>query len=81
MSKKVECTNAECAIKIRNWLKLAISTHHFSWPTDCCGYNQHVRYAKFRNAYWFGGSNADYRQFVSDYADMIEKEPDALEDR
>ena len=40
----------------------------FSWPTDACGYDQHIKFAEHRNANWKGG---DFNQFVIDYANSL----------
>ena len=37
----------------------------FSWPTDACGYDQHIKFVEHRNKDWSGG---DFTQFVKDYA-------------
>jgi hypothetical protein len=39
----------------------------FDWPTDACGYEQHMRFVKWRNAQWhlFHGT---FNEFVLDYA-------------
>ena len=37
----------------------------FAWPTDGCGYKQHIKFVHHRNANWHGG---DWNKFVADYA-------------
>lgn len=44
----------------------------FSWPTDGCGYEQHIRFVEHRNKNWHGQTT--FEQFVLDYADMLEAE-------
>ena len=41
----------------------------FSWPTDGCGYEQHIKFVQHRNENWKGG---DWGQFVLDYAAQLE---------
>ena len=68
-----EMTNKECAAQIRQWV--ATGPHPpFSWVTDGCGYEQHLRFVKHRNAYWSGRTQAEFKQFVLDYADSLEQE-------
>ena len=43
----------------------------FSWPTDACGYDQHVRFADHRNRNWKGGTDEEWKQFILDYADTL----------
>jgi len=71
-----EMTNKETAIHIRKWVTESHGV--FAWATDACGYNQSVRLAQYRNEYWNGGTTEEFTQFLLDYADKIEKEPDTL---
>ena len=50
-------TNKETKEYLLNWVK----TSHgiFAWPTDGCGYDQHIKH---------GG---DFNQFVIDYANSL----------
>ena len=47
MTKIKDMTDAETAAHIRKWM----SEDHgaFEWPTDACGYKQHIRFVDFRN--------------------------------
>jgi len=47
---------------------------HFSWITDGCGYEQHIKFVKHRNDNWCGDSQDEWKKFVLDYADELEKE-------
>ena len=38
----------------------------FSWPTDRCGYDQHMRFVRHRNKNWKGGP--DFKGFAREYA-------------
>jgi hypothetical protein len=67
-----EMTNKEVAAHFREWVKKEHS--NWSWPVDGCGYNQHVRFAQYRNENWKG--EGTFTQFLLDYADKIENEPD-----
>ncbi len=44
----------------------------WSWATDGCGYDQHLRFVKHRNENWKG--EGLFSQFCLDYADMLEAE-------
>lgn len=44
----------------------------FSWPTDACGYDQHIRFVRYRNENWSGhGSSGDFVEFVRAYANTL----------
>ena len=47
--------NKETAEYLRKWCK-EIQASHFSWPTDACGYDQHIEFVSHRNKKWKGGS-------------------------
>jgi hypothetical protein len=64
-------TNAETVAHLRDWANGGGNHGPWSWPTDACGYDQHIRFVQHRNANWHGG---DFNQFVRDYADMLERE-------
>lgn len=35
-------------------LKWVSESHNlFGWPTDACGYDQHIRFVNYRNDYWY----------------------------
>jgi hypothetical protein len=70
--KERQLSNAETAKAIREWVSKPQGP--FSWPTDGCGYNQHIRYVKHRNTHWGTPEIQDYKKFVLDYADSLEKE-------
>ncbi len=60
--------DAETAAHLREWVKR--KTHDsFAWPTDVCGYEQHIRFVDHRNKNWHGG---DWAQFVLDYAAALD---------
>jgi len=64
-----DMTDAETSIHIRKWMS---ETHnHFAWPTDACGYDQHIRFVEHRNANWHGSTEAEWRKFVLDYAEEL----------
>lgn len=59
-------TDAETAAHLRAYVE---ETHGpFSWPTDACGYAQHIRFVTHRNANWSGGNRDEWRRFVLAYA-------------
>lgn len=42
-----EMTDTEVVAHLRQYVT---ETHsHWSWPTDACGYKQHMRFVKYRN--------------------------------
>lgn len=61
-------TDAETAAHLREWANGGGSHSLFAWPTDGCGYDQHIRFVEHRNQNWKGG---DFNQFVRDYADSL----------
>lgn len=67
-------TNKETAAHLRHWAAQAHGV--FSWPTDGCGYEQHVRFVLHRNTHWHGGSPQAFRHFVLEYAAQLALEPD-----
>lgn len=40
----------------------------FAWPTDACGYDQHIKFVTHRNKNWNGGSTKEFIEFVRNYA-------------
>jgi hypothetical protein len=46
----------------------------WGWPTDACGYDQHIRFVKQRNNNWHGGGKTEFNDFVREYANELEKE-------
>lgn len=69
---EIQMTNAETAAHLREWVKQPSSI--WSWPTDACGYDQHIRFVKHRNQNWHGGN---FNEFVLDYANVLEREEGA----
>ena len=65
-----EMTDREVIKHLRNYVK---SNHGlFSWPTDACGYDQHIKFVKYRNKYFKG--DIDFNEFILGYVDKLEKE-------
>ena len=65
-------TNAETVAHLRKYVTEPHSP--WSWPTDACGYDQHIKFVAYRNAQWRGGSPEEFQQFILDYADRLEQE-------
>ena len=67
-----DMTNKETAEHMRNF----ITRNHgpFAWPTDACGYDQHIKFVKYRNEFWNTSYSGDWKQFVNEYADKLEQE-------
>lgn len=70
-------TNKEATIKIREWLSKPQSKNHFSWPTDACSYEQHIKFVTHRNLFWNGGSTEEFMKFVKGYTNQLEEEVEA----
>lgn len=72
-----DMTNEETANHLRDYVKSRHGT--FSWPTDACGYDQHIAFVKHRNENYerIGKmTGEEWNQFVLDYADSLNaKEP------
>ena len=64
-------TNKETVEHLRKWVKKGHGA--FAWPTDACGYDQHIKFVKHRNENWFGETVKDFELFVLNYADTLEK--------
>lgn len=69
MSEK-EMTDAEVAAHLRRYV--TGSHGAFSWPTDGCGYKQHIRFVIHRNKNWHGNDAEGFRAFVLDYAAQLD---------
>ena len=70
-----EMTDQEVVAHLRQWVQHPPASP-FAWPTDGCGYHQHVRYAKHRNAHydWLCTQSWEvFLNFVSEYADKLER--------
>ena len=65
-------TDRETVAHLRAWV--AQSHGHFAWPTDACGYDQHIRFVLHRNAHWQGGSSEEFIRFILTYAESLESE-------
>lgn len=57
----------------REWMLKRIEEPRnlFSWVTDGCGYDQHIKFVKHRNENWKGGSEEEWKKFVIDYANSL----------
>ena len=44
----------------------------FAWPTDACGYDQHIKFVMHRNEHWKGNTHQDFVDFVRQYAVSLE---------
>lgn len=66
-------SDTETVAHLREWVK--ISHELFAWPTDACGYAQHIRFVNWRNKHWSDehDKGKSFEQFVLDYADQLEK--------
>jgi len=58
--------DADTAATIMEWLKTPRCG--FSWPTDTCGYDQHIKFVRHKNKNWNGTTKASFVEFVSEYA-------------
>ena len=66
-------TNKETSKRILKWCQKSHDSWDliFSWPTDGCGYNQHLRFVEYRNLNWNGGTEKEFRNFVAGYAEKL----------
>ena len=60
-------TNAETKTHLLDWVTKNHS--NFAWPTDACGYDQHIKFVEHRDMNWSG--DGDFNQFVIDYANSL----------
>lgn len=69
-----EMNNAETKAYLLEWIKHKDNAFNgpFAWPTDACGYNQHMRFVEHRNNNWRGGSRQDFDVFVKNYAEGLD---------
>jgi hypothetical protein len=63
-------SNAETKKTLIEWCENP-SRGVFSWPTDACGYRQHIKFVNHRNKNWYGGTEEKFLQFVRDYANTL----------
>ena len=64
-----DMSDSETAEHLRQWVRETHQHSMWSWPTDACGYKQHLRFVKHRNECWDDG---DWRAFVLAYADKLD---------
>lgn len=67
-----EITNKETKKYLLEWIKKK-DKGIWEWPTDGCGYEQHIKFVEYRNKNWIGG---DFDRFVIDYANSLVGESD-----
>lgn len=63
-------TNEETKNHLLKWCQ---NKNHnpFAWPTDACGYKQHIKFVRHRNKKWNGGSPEEFLAFVEEYANSL----------
>ncbi len=64
-----DMNNVETKAHILKWCELPSGP--FSWPTDGCGYDQHIKFVTHRNENWKGGNTAEFLAFVREYANSL----------
>jgi hypothetical protein len=62
-----EMTNLETREHLFKWCEKP-NIKLFEWPTDGCGYEQHIKFVTHRNKNWNGGSPTEFFVFVKEYA-------------
>jgi phage terminase large subunit GpA-like protein len=68
-----EMTDVETAAHIRKYANGEIKRSIWSWPTDACGYEQHIKFAEWRNNKWCDWpEDKTFNEFLFDYADRLE---------
>lgn len=63
-------TDTETVRYLRDWANGGGNHGVWSWPTDTCGYDQHIRFVRYRNEYWKG--EGTFEDFVRGYADKLD---------
>lgn len=61
----------ETADYLRKWCDEPATRLAFGWPTDACGYDQHMRFVEHRNRNWKDGDRPAFIAFVRAYADSL----------
>jgi len=61
-----EMTNQETREYLLKWCEKP-NLMPFAWPTDGCGYKQHIKFVTHRNKNW-NGSPTEFIAFVKEYA-------------
>lgn len=70
-SEMKNMTDKETAQHLRMWIK---ANHGiFAWPTDACGYEQHIKFVEHRNKNWNGSTIKEFEQFILDYANTLDR--------
>ena len=66
-------TDIETSNHLRGWVKRG-NHELFAWPTDACGYEQHIKFVEHRNKNWTEerANKMSFDQFILDYADDLE---------
>jgi hypothetical protein len=72
-----EMSDAETAATIREWCSKSRSP--WAWPTDPCGYEQHIKFVQHRNANLKTGE--DFNAFALAYADTLDPPRNETETR
>jgi hypothetical protein len=63
--------NKETGEYLLNWCKNHSTASQFSWPTDGCGYEQHIKFVRHRNENWGHSTEIDFTEFVRRYAESL----------
>lgn len=69
-----DMTDAETAAHLREYVKYPGLNNTWSWPTDACGYDQHIRFCDYRNANWKGGTREEWVEFILIYSALLDKQ-------
>jgi hypothetical protein len=81
---KVKETNQEVIEHLKNYIP-SKSKNIFSWATDGCSYEQHIRFVEYRNNHWdeyyndnitkYDNNHYDcFDQFILEYIKILESE-------
>ena len=75
MNESHAMNDEETVAHLRKYVDYDSMNVPFSWPTDACGYDQHIKFVKHRNENWEEAyqSEKSFKDFVLDYADKLEK--------
>jgi len=64
-------TDKETADYLREYIKSGKRGGPFGWPTDPCGYDQHIKFVEYRNKEW-ADCGLTWDKFVLNWADRLD---------
>ena len=71
----VEKTNKETAAHIRKFMQTRYKRGLWAWPTDGCGYDQHIKFVTALNKWSSNTEDTEtYEQMVERYCILLEQD-------